>query len=231
MKKFIIFTFLAFLTLFNYAFASDLQTIQAIQTRIDNCGAKILNANRIAHPVIFAYDDKDGALMKKIKSNTALTSRQIIVYGSMYQFIQNDDELAAFLSRGIVLAVRSYDGAFSGWLRSLQIKAAPKKYEIVADKMAVDYMVKAGYDPVALITFIQKTSPQKRYDTISTRNLTSKRLAIIYEYIYTKYPYYLLHNKYLHDDNYQNFLLNSKENRKLFEQKIRTKSTERLKYE
>ena len=56
-----------------------------------------------------------------------------------------------------------------------RIKAAPKKFEIVADKIAVDYMVKAGYNPIALITFIQKTVPQKRYDTISTKNLTSKR--------------------------------------------------------
>ena len=80
-------------------------------------------------------------------------------------------------------------------------------------------MVKAGYNPIALITFIQKTVPQKRYDTISTKNLTSKRLAHIYEYIYTKYPYY------------QNFLLTSQNNRRMLEEKVKNNSREILKYE
>jgi hypothetical protein len=107
----------------------------------------------------------------------------------------------------------------------------PKKFEIVADKRAVDYMVTAGYNPVGLITFIQKTSPQARQDFISHKNLTSKRLAIIYEYIFTKYPYYLLHNPYINSEAYQNFLLTSYKNRKMLEEKIMTGSKKAIKYE
>ena len=92
-------------------------------------------------------------------------------------------------------------------------------------------MVKADYNPIALITFIQKTSPQKRYDTISTKNLTSKRLAIIYEYIYTKYPYYLANNTYINNEFYQRFLLTSQNNRRLLQEKIKNNSKENLKYE
>ena len=186
MKRFLV-TMLFLLTFVNTGFANDgtLLHEKNVQNQIDLCGAKIMNSNQIKEPVVFVY----GLNEKKnfLKSAQNVTSRQVIVYANDYKYVSDENELAAFLSREIALAVRSYDGIFKGMLRSLQMKASPKKFEIVADKIAVDYMVKADYNPIALITYIQKTSPQKRYDTISTKNLTSKRLAIIYEYIYTKF--------------------------------------------
>ena len=135
------------------------------------------------------------------------------------------------MARDIALAQRTYNGVFRGFLRTVQIKAAPKKFEIIADKTAVDYMVKAGYNPLALITYMQKTDPQRRYMPFGTKNLVSVRQAIIYEYIYTKYPYFLVENAYIDNPHYQNFLLTSIENRKLLEQKIKTGSIKELKYE
>ena len=200
-----------------------------IQTKINNCGYKILNSNQIENRIIFVYDD-DG---KKsiLKNNKTLLDREIIVYQDAYKNMENIDEMAAFIAREIVIASRSYDGVANGFLRSLQIKAAPKKFEIVADKQAVDFMVKSGYNPIGLITYIQKTVSQKRQDLISTHNLTSKRLAIIYEYIYTKYPYYLKENPYFKTESYQNFLLTSINNRKMLEEKIKNNSKGNLKYE
>lgn len=229
MKRFILFLLLILVS--NQAFAndSDLLKEQSIQQQINNCGMRILNANKVEKRVVFVYSDSDKKSL--LKSNSELTDRQVILYGDTYKFIENNDELAAFLSRGISLSIRSFDGIGNGFLRSLQIKAAPKKFEIVTDKRAVDYMVKAGYNPVGLITFIQKTSPQKRQDKISNHNLTSKRLAIIYEYIYTKYPYYLKNNPYINTESYQNFLLTSQNNRRLLEEKIKTNSKEKLNYE
>ncbi len=229
MKKIILFLLLILLS--NQAFAnnSDLIKEQSIQQQINNCGMRILNANKVEKRVVFVYSDSDKKSL--LKSNSELTDRQVILYGDTYKFIENNDELAAFFSRGISLSIRSFDGIGNGFLRSLQIKAAPKKFEIVADKRAVDYMVNAGYNPIGLITFIQKTSPQKRQDKISNHNLTSKRLAVIYEYIYTKYPYYLKNNPYLYSESYQNFLLTSQDNRRLLEEKIKSNSKEKLNYE
>ena len=62
-------------------------------------------------------------------------------------------------------------------------------------------------------------------------NPASKRMAIIYEYIYMNYPYYLANNPYFENINYQNFLLNSVENRAKLKEKIETGSTEKVKYE
>lgn len=214
------------------AFAvSDEQIIkeQSIQNRINETGTQILNANKIGGRIIFVYD-KD-AKDTLLKMDTTVTSRQIVMFREYYKFISDDNELAAYLAREISNAQRTFDGIGNGWLTAVQIKAAPKKFEMVADKRAVDYMVKAGYNPLALITFINKAFPQHYQDLISNKNLTSKRLAHIYEYIYTKYPYFLDNNEYLQNPYYQNFLLNSVENRRLLEEKIKSGSKEKLKYE
>lgn len=202
---------------------------QTIQERINDVAFKILNANKIDKRIIFVYDD--AAKKSLLKSLEDVTKRQIVLYEEDIQFIANDDELAGFLARGISMALKSYGGIWNGSLSSVQVKLAPKIYEIYADKRAVDFMVKAGYDPIGLITYINKAFPQKRFDKLSHSNLTSRRLAIIYEYIYTKYPYFLQNNKYLETDSYQNFLLNSQYNRKLLENKIKNNSHEDLKYE
>lgn len=202
---------------------------QSIQSRVNDIGSKLLNSNKIENRIVFVYDKNKKENLLTI--DPTVTSREVVLYDEYYKFTQNDDELAAYLARGILTAMKSYDGFFNGYLTALQIKAAPKKFEIVADKRAVDFMVNAGYNPLGLITFIQKSCPQKRFDTISTKNLASKRLAIIYEYIYTKYPYFLANNTYLTNEHYQNFLLTSLENRRMLQEKIKTKSKKELKYE
>lgn len=210
-----------------FALEADLVKQQAIQEKIDNCGYRILNANKITRRIVFEYNKNTA----KFKYPNSVKNRKVVFYENDYQFVSNEDEQAAFIAREISLAIRSFDGVAGGFLRSLQVCASPKKFEIVADKRAVDYMVTAGYNPIGLITFIQKSSPQVRQDFISNKNLTSKRLAIIYEYILTKYPYYLLHNPYLKTEAYQNFLLTSYKNRKLLEEKIISGSKKAIKYE
>lgn len=199
-----------------------------IQTKIDNIGTKILNTNKIERRIIFTYSTKK---KPKITTDKTITKRQIIYYDEFFKYTENDDEIAALLSREISKAVKSFDGAWGGIIDSAQIKMAPKKYEIYADKRAVDYMVNAGYNPLGLITFIHKTYPQKRNDKFSYTNLTSKRLAIIYEYIFTKYPQFLVYNDYLNNETYQNFLLTSANNRLKLQQKIKSGSKGAVHYE
>ncbi len=198
-----------------------------LQNHISNIGLKILNSNKIDVRMIFVYKNKND----KIKLEPGLTKRQIIVYDKDIQFASEDAEIAAFLSREICKTAESYTGIWRGIVTSVQIKCAPKKYQIFFDKRAVDFMVKAGYNPLALITFMNKSYPQKRYDKISRTNLTSKRLMNIYEYIYTKYPYYLKNNEYIENESYQNFLLTSINNRKKLEEKIKTGSKKAIDYE
>ena len=209
---------------------SILKEENQIQARINNIGTKILNSNKFEKRVTFVYDEKGKKSL--LKEDKAITKRQVVVFGDAYKNIENDDELAAYIAREIPAAIRSYDGIGDGWLSSAKMKAAPKKFELVFDKLAVDYMVKAGYNPLGLITYINKTYPQARQDKISANNLTSKRLANIYERIYREYPEFLVNNTYLSNEYYQNFLLTSLENRKKVAEKVKNPVENKgLKYE
>ncbi len=201
----------------------------SIQTRIDMVGTNLLNFNKIPKRVVFVYNKKDKKNLISIDKN--LTSRQVVIYDGLYKSVQTDDELAAMLAREIAVVIKSYSGIWGGTIDSIQVALGSKKFEIVADKRAVDYMVNAGYNPLALIVFINKTCPQKRFDKFSRHNLTSKRLARIYEYITYKYPKYLENNEYVDNQYYQNFLLNSISNRRKLEEKIKSGSTEEIDYE
>ena len=217
------------LNVFANEIENELQKQNTIQTRINKIGTDLLNFNKIPKRIVFAYNDIDKKRMLDIYDE--LTKRQIIVYGEQYKNIADDNELAGMLAREIALVIKSYNGMWGGRIDTLQVAASSKKFEMFADKRAVDFMVKAGYNPIALITYINKTCPQKRSDKISRTNLTSKRLATIYEYITYKYPQYLENNVDVDNEYYQNFLLTSLNNRALLKEKIRTNSTKALKYE
>lgn len=227
MKKFILIICVCLLTQIS-VFAS-ISSDQQIQARIDSIGTNLLNMNKIPKRVIFVYDKSEKK--KLLSSAKSLTKRQVVVYQGLYEHVQTDDELAAMLAREISTVLKSYSGIWGGAIDSLQVSISSKKFETVADKRAVDYMVHAGYNPLALIVFINKTCPQKRQDRFARQNLTSKRLARIYEYITYKYPAYLHSNEYIDNKYYQNFLLNSVENRKKLEEKIRTGSKKEVDYE
>ena len=229
MRLLFIFITLAILNLPTTAIETIPAKENSIQTHIDNIGTKILNKNKINKRIIFTYNKQTKE--KLISTDKRLSKRQIIVYDGLYQSTQNDDELAAMLSREISTVIKSYSGIWGGRLDSIQVTLGSKKFETVADKRAVDYMVNANYNPLALIIFINKTCPQKRSDRFSRHNLTSKRLARIYEYITYKYPEYLTNNELLNNQYYQNFLLTSIENRKKLEEKIKNNSAEELDYE
>lgn len=198
-----------------------------VQNKVEDVGYKILNANKIDYRIIFTYQTKNS----KLDIEPELKKRQIMVVDKTIQFISNEDELASYLAMKIAKTRASYKGVVKGFITSAQVKCAPKKFELYFDKKAIDYMVTAGYNPLGFITFIHKCNPQKRFDIISTHNLTSKRLAYAYEYIYTKYPYFIKNNEYLENDTYQNFLLSSIENRKKLYEKITTKSNKVVSYE
>jgi len=198
-----------------------------IQNHITEIGVTLLNANTIDKRVVFTYNKDE---YKKTPNDPTITKRQIICYEEYFKYIGNDDELAGFLAQQLSRAIKSYSGHWGGLICSMQVKAAPKKYELFADKRAVDYMVKAGYNPLGLITFINKSATDGFVDKFC-HNKASKRMAIIYEYIYFNYPYFLKNNTYLTNLNYQNFLLNSASNRALLKEKVISGSNKELKYE
>ena len=100
-----------------------------------------------------------------------------------------DDELAAILSHEIAHDMDFYDG----FGKLIVMKFNSKAYEYKADEIGIDYMVKAGYNPIAMITIMNKIGGESIFDwgTFTSHPKTSSRLMKDYEYIYKKYPSYL----------------------------------------
>ena len=96
---------------------------------------------------------------------------------------------------------------------------------------SVDYMVNAGYNPLAIIVVMNKIGKQYRYDFLSNHDLITRRMMKIYQHIYTKYPAILAENEYKDNVYYQNFLLTSRKNRLKFQSKIENHQQGKIKYD
>ena len=240
MKKLVV-MFFASLILCANAYADNTETISTeanktktinmkyvaeAQNKINEIGFKILNYNGIEKRMVFNFDTKN---TKKVSSHNR--NRKIVVYMEIYKKLTDDDEIASVLAHEIAHGVDSYNGVFNGYFSSWSYALAPRKYEYKADKMAVDYMVNAGYNPLAMIVVLSKTLPQARYDWYAFQPLTSRRMMRIYEYVYKKYPEYLANNVYKDNVYYQNFLLTSKTNRAKFQKKIESGSKKAVNYQ
>ncbi len=212
MKKFIL-CLIAFTMAIPACFADELflDKETKYQKQIMQMGFKILNANQIEKRMTFYYDTS-----KEVNAVTALTSKSIHVYKGIIPFMDSDDELAGILSHEISHGIDAHKGL---WRRIL-MTSAPKSYEYQADQRAVDLMVNAGYNPVAMIIILNKISPEQNwFESSSTHPEGSKRLVAVYEYIYTQYPEYLINNKYQNNLYYQNFLLTTQKERKEIREK------------
>ena len=218
-----------FLTMSAYCATSDeiysAKSVIEAQNKIDEIGFNILNSNGIEVRTVFDFD-----LKRTKNAYSRYRDRQIVVYRGLFDRLKSDDEIAAILAHEISHSVESYNGILRGYFTAFTHSFAPRKYEYKADKKAVDYMVHAGYNPVAFIVVMSKTFPQERYEWCSSHPLTSRRMMQVYEYIYKKYPEYLANNAYKNNLYYQNFLLTSKVNRSNFKTKVETNSKSSVKY-
>ena len=226
MKKVLV--LLALLLFANCAQASiriDLLPTKEHRALAAKVGYNLLNSNRISEKITFAVKND-----KRVNAWTYYRNSEIVITSSLIESCAKEDELAAVMAHEISHGVDYRQGLLKGYFSYLSTSLSPKKYEYKADKVAVDYLVKAGYNPLALIVALNLIAPQERYDWASTHPLTSRRMAQVYEYIYTKYPEYLVQNEYKNNVVYQNFLLTSKENRAKLEQKVKNNSKRKVNY-
>ena len=194
-----------------------------MQSIINQTGFKILNSNAIEHRMIFNLKDTN-----EIYGQADLKQKRIYVSTNLFSCADSQDELAAVITRQIVRCVLSYEESNLKYSE----KTAFEKYEAYVDKRTVDYLVNAGYSPLALITFINKYSSVPEKGIFPKQSNPSVRMARIFEYITRKYPQTLEDKKYKNNIYYQNFLLNSRYNRGLIQNKMKHNpySLEKLEY-
>ena len=155
------------------------------EEKINLVGSKILNANKIPNRVNFVLARGNYTL----NAATYYSTKTVKIYTGLFNYIDNDDELAAILSHEIAHDMDFYDG----FGKLIVMKFNSKAYEYKADEIGIDYMVKAGYNPIAMITIMNKIGGESIFDwgTFTSHPKISSRLMKDYEYIYKKYPSYL----------------------------------------
>ncbi len=227
MKKILSTLIFSLLLIANSALAFEIDYLKGGKSEelLQKVGYRILNANKIPYRTNFVLAQK-----KQINASTSCRNKTIVLYDTTLRYLTTEDELAAILAHEISHLVDLNQGAFNGQFACFTQSFAPKKYELKADKRAVDYLVNAGYHPVAEIVALNKITDQPRYDWNLSHPLGSKRMASVYEYIYSKYPQYLVENPYKDNVVYQNFLLTSRENRKKLQDKVKTNSNRQINY-
>lgn len=173
------------------------------QQYLNEIGFRILNANSINKHIIFNTSNNAGLFMgmrnRSIwgvkddvtdSNRTLFKNRSVVVYPELLDNATNDDEVAALISHEIAHCLKSYTGILRGSFHGIVYAFTAKRQNYEADLTAVNLMAKAGYNPVALITILNKTAGQYRFD-IGENGLTTKRIRKINEYIKVNYPQYV----------------------------------------
>lgn len=196
-------------------------TLGKREQKIYEVGSKILNKNQIPKRVTF-YLNKSP--LKSINAYTSYSDKGVYVYPELLNYIDNDDELAAVLAHEIAHDMDYYDG----FGKLIVMKFNSKSYEFKADEKGIDYMVKAGYNPIAMITVMNKIGGESIFDwgTFTTHPKTSTRLMKDYEYIYKKYPSYLT-SSMTKSVYYTNWAQTAKKDIQNFQQKERARAEKR----
>lgn len=189
------------------------------EQKVISIGQRILYANKIDKRVAFRVDRT-----KTVNAYSANWDKTVTVYLGLMRYMENDDEMAAVISHEIVHSLDAYGGP----MKWLAMSFNSSQYELKADTMAVDLMVKAGYNPIALITGDNKWMGEAQWDfgMFTSHPKTSKRLFEVYKYIYKKYPQYL-NSQMTASQSYQLFLISCEKDIKAFHQKEKERAYKR----
>ena len=179
--------------------------------KVQEIGYKLLKASGYQSSVKFNYVESE-----TVNANATDISKAINVYGGLAKKMGSDEELAAVMAHeiGHILNEHSSSGSLRNYgmnLAATYTKAkignkyastgidfanstAKNKFtrvdEYEADRAACDIMVKAGYNPLALISALQSIG-DKYYDFFSDHPSTEKRNINIYDYVSAAYPEYI----------------------------------------
>ena len=176
---------------------------QANLNRVNTIGQKLLTANNLPSTITFKVSDSEDV------NAYANLDKEIYVYRGLLNNVENDDELAAVIAHELGHIVNAHcakQSLISIAMASLQpnltsenlnksIQAAQqlsllkitRSDEYEADRTAVDLLMKAEYNPLALISVLNKICGNY-FDLLQTHPSGEKRLMSIYDYADYNYP-------------------------------------------
>ena len=196
----------------------DWTTAEA-QKKVNNIGTKLLLANNIDDFVRFSVSRKEAVNATTNYSNVINVYKGLLEYvetedelayviGHELGHVYKNDVRTTAIRRGVAIgtilagaivagtsgtsAGRSAGGGLilAGTGTGLVGRKLTKGQERRADLKGIDFMVKAGYNPLAAISMMNKIL-NRRWDIISDHPSGDKRMIYAYNYILQKYPKYL----------------------------------------
>ena len=203
MKK-ILLVFVLMLFCTASSFAADNWNSTAALNRVNTIGNKIIKANGIGQTITFKVSDQADI------NAYANINKEVYVYRGLLEYVTNDDELAGVISHelGHILnghcakqgvlntgvnilanATAQVTGSttVAGVGQQLASSKISRKDEFEADITGVDLMTKAGYNPLAMISVLNKICGNY-IDILQTHPSGEKRLLNIYNYVEYNYP-------------------------------------------
>ena len=179
--------------------------------KVQEIGYRLLKASGYQSSIRFNYVDTS-----TVNANANDVKGVINVYGGLAKKMTTDEELASVMAHEVGHILNEHSS--SGGLRNYGLNVASsytqskignqwgkmgidlandtaknkltRVNEYEADRAACDIMVKAGYNPLALISALQSIG-DKYYDFFSDHPSTEKRNINIYDYVSAAYPEYI----------------------------------------
>ena len=171
--------------------------------RVNTIGKKLIVANGIGQNITFKVSDQADI------NAYANINKEVYVYKGLLQYVTDDQELAAVISHelGHILnghcakqgvlntgvnilacaAAKKVGNVAAGVGQQLVSSKMSRKDEFEADITGVDIMTKAGYNPLAMISVLNKICGNY-VDILQSHPSGEKRLLNIYNYVEYNYP-------------------------------------------
>lgn len=170
---------------------------EANLARVNSIGQKILSANGLPETITFKISDDESI------NAYANIDKEVYVFRGLLENVENNQELAAVIAHELGhivnahcakqtllnIAAASFTPASTNanvntaiqTAQQLSLLKVSRNDEFEADRTAVDLLVKTGYNPLALISVLNKICGNY-FDLLQTHPSGEKRLQNIYDY-------------------------------------------------
>ena len=215
----ILFLLIAFVTVQSSVFAATTTTTNGTSStnwdskasleRVNKIGKQLLTKNNLPQNITFTVSDEDDV------NAYADINKEVHVYRGLLNYVDYDHELAGVVAHemGHIInghcakqtllnaAINSISNNMASNTKTtagniavaagnqLATTKISRNDEFEADLTGVDLMVKAGYNPLAMISVLNKITGNY-IDVLETHPSGEKRLMNIYNYVAYNYPQY-----------------------------------------
>ena len=187
------------LFMFNFAMATDWDSAAALK-RVNTIGSELLKANNVNYDIEFKVSNEEDV------NAYATLQKEIYVYKGLLEFVNNDDELAGVIGHemghiinghcakqgvlntgiAVVANMMTKNQTASAVGQTLASSKLSRNDEFEADLTGVDLMAKAGYNPLAMVSLLNKISGNY-IDILQTHPSSKKRILNVYNYVEYNY--------------------------------------------